>query len=74
LALHNDLARSRIAYAVYSPVSRLAGTASFLRTDGLRSIRRSYRPAELAARLPAGWRVQPVFPFRLLLRWDAADA
>jgi 2-polyprenyl-3-methyl-5-hydroxy-6-metoxy-1,4-benzoquinol methylase len=74
LALHNDLARSPIAYAVYSPVSRLAGAGSFLRTDGLRSIRRSYRPAELAAAVPDGWRVQPMFPFRLLLRWAAADA
>ena len=70
LALHNDLVRSRIAYAVYSSVSRLAGSGSFLRVDGLRSIQRSYRPAELAVALPTGWRVQPVFPFRLLLRWE----
>jgi 2-polyprenyl-3-methyl-5-hydroxy-6-metoxy-1,4-benzoquinol methylase len=74
LALHNDLVRSWIAYAVYHPASRLAGSHSFLRTDGLRSIQRSYRPAELAAALPPGWRVQPVFPFRLLLRWEAVDA
>jgi 2-polyprenyl-3-methyl-5-hydroxy-6-metoxy-1,4-benzoquinol methylase len=73
LALHNDLVRSRIAYAVYHLVSRLAGSQSFLRVDGLRSIQRSYRPVELAAALPDGWRVQPVFPFRLLLRWEAAD-
>jgi 2-polyprenyl-3-methyl-5-hydroxy-6-metoxy-1,4-benzoquinol methylase len=72
-ALHNDLVRSRVAYAVYHPVSRLAGSKSFLRTDGLRSIQRSYRPAELTAGLRDGWRVQPVFPFRLLLRWEAVD-
>jgi len=74
LALHNDLVRSPIAYAVYHPLSRLAGSESFLRTDGLRSIQRSYRPAELAAGLPEGWRVESVFPFRLLLRWEAVDA
>lgn len=73
LALHNDLLRSRVAYAVFNRLSRLAGTESFLRTDGLRSIRRSYRPSELAAAVPKGWRVRPVFPFRLLLRWDAVD-
>jgi 2-polyprenyl-3-methyl-5-hydroxy-6-metoxy-1,4-benzoquinol methylase len=73
LALHNDLLRSRVAYAGFHLLSRLAGSDSFLRTDGLRSIRRSYRPAELAGGVPQGWRVQPVFPFRLLLRWDAVD-
>jgi 2-polyprenyl-3-methyl-5-hydroxy-6-metoxy-1,4-benzoquinol methylase len=73
LVLHNDLARSRMAYAAYGVVSRLAGSGSFLRTDGLRSIRRSYRPAELAAAVPRGWQVQRSFPFRLLLRREAAD-
>lgn len=68
--LHNDLTRSPIAYAAYGPVGRLAGPGSFLRTDGLRSLRRSYRPAELAAVVPTGWRVQRAFPFRLLLHRD----
>ena len=39
---------------------------TFLRTDGLRSIRRSYLPAELAAELGAGWRVQTANPFRVV--------
>ena len=73
LVLHNDLTRSQVAYAAYGVVSRLAGSRSFLRTDGLRSIRRSYRPAELAAAVPPGWRVQRSFPFRLLLRREIAD-
>jgi 2-polyprenyl-3-methyl-5-hydroxy-6-metoxy-1,4-benzoquinol methylase len=73
LVLHNDLARSRVAYAGYAVLSRLAGPGSFLRTDGLRSIRRSYRPAELAAVVPAGWRVRRAFGFRLLLTGVAAD-
>ena len=73
LVLHNDLARSRVSYAAFGVLSRLAGSTSFLRTDGLRSIRRSYRPAELAAVVPEGWRVQRTFPFRLLLRLEVAD-
>ncbi|HLL61804.1 MAG TPA: class I SAM-dependent methyltransferase [Propionibacteriaceae bacterium] len=69
--LHNDLARSRVAYAAYGLVSRPAGSSSFLRTDGLRSIRRSYRRGELAAVVPNRWQVRHAFPFRLLLRWAA---
>jgi 2-polyprenyl-3-methyl-5-hydroxy-6-metoxy-1,4-benzoquinol methylase len=73
LVLHSDLARSRVAYRGYGLLSRLAGSRSFLRTDGLRSIRRSYRPDELAAAVPDSWRVRREFPFRLLLWWVAAD-
>jgi 2-polyprenyl-3-methyl-5-hydroxy-6-metoxy-1,4-benzoquinol methylase len=73
LVLHSDLARSRVAYVAYGPLGRLAGSGSFLRTDGLRSIRRSYWPAELAAAVPDAWQVRRAFPFRLLLRWAAAD-
>ncbi|WP_375423978.1 class I SAM-dependent methyltransferase [uncultured Friedmanniella sp.] len=69
LALHNDLRRSRLAYAAWAALSWPAAADSFLFTDGLRSIRRSYRPAELAAAVPPGWRVAPSPPFRLLLSW-----
>jgi 2-polyprenyl-3-methyl-5-hydroxy-6-metoxy-1,4-benzoquinol methylase len=73
LVLHSDLARSRTAYLGYGVLSRLAGSGSFLRTDGLRSIRRSYWRDELAAAVPEGWQVRREFPFRLLLRRAAAD-
>ncbi len=72
LVLHNDLTRSRLAYAVYGVLSRAAGRRSFLRTDGLRSLRRSYRPGELAELVPAGWQVRRAAPFRVLLRRDVA--
>ena len=39
---------------------------TFLRTDGLRSIRRSYRVDELAAALGESWRVSAASPFRIL--------
>lgn len=69
LALHSDLRRSHAAYAAWAVASWPAAADSFLFTDGLRSIRRSYRPAELAAAVPAGWQVQRQEPFRLLLSW-----
>lgn len=71
---HHDIARGRVAYALYS-----AGTAllaknlladSFIRTDGLRSIRRSYTARELDAATPAGWQVRSSLPARLELRWE----
>jgi 2-polyprenyl-3-methyl-5-hydroxy-6-metoxy-1,4-benzoquinol methylase len=67
LVLHSDLRRSRIAYLAWAAGAWPAARDSFLLTDGLHSIRRSYRPAELAAVVPAGWRVERQRPFRLLL-------
>jgi 2-polyprenyl-3-methyl-5-hydroxy-6-metoxy-1,4-benzoquinol methylase len=67
LVLHSDLRRSRAAYIGWAAVSWPAARDSFVFTDGLRSIRRSYRPAELAGIVPAGWQVRPQPPFRLLL-------
>ncbi|GMA31344.1 hypothetical protein GCM10025875_13360 [Litorihabitans aurantiacus] len=74
LVVHGDIARSRRAYAAYwvatLPLVR-AGRASapFVRDDGLISIRRSYTARELAAVLPAGWRVERA-PFRVLAVLD----
>ncbi|RWZ59359.1 methyltransferase domain-containing protein [Labedella populi] len=71
LAVHNDIQRSRAAYVGYqvgiTPIAR----GSFLRTDGLRSIRRSYTARELARVLPSGWRVERHAPFRVLALLDA---
>jgi 2-polyprenyl-3-methyl-5-hydroxy-6-metoxy-1,4-benzoquinol methylase len=67
LVLHSDLRRSRTAYLAWAAASWPTARDSFLFTDGLLSIRRSYRPAELAAAAPPGWRVRPQPPFRLLL-------
>lgn len=66
LALHSDLRRSAVAYALFS-VGSLPLRGSFIQGDGLTSIRRSYRHAELKAAAPAGWDVQRQFPFRNLL-------
>jgi 2-polyprenyl-3-methyl-5-hydroxy-6-metoxy-1,4-benzoquinol methylase len=70
LVLHSDIARSRLAYALYAIGITPFAPGTFLRTDGLRSIRRSYTPAELAAVLdeamPGTWDVQTPAPFRVL--------
>ena len=64
--LHGDIARGRMAYALYAAGITPFAPGTFLRTDGLRSIRRSYRADELGAALGADWRVDAPAPFRLL--------
>lgn len=73
LVLHSDLRRSRLAYLGWAAVSWPAARSTFVFTDGLLSIRRSYRPAELAAAVPAGWQVATQRPYRLLLSWTAPE-
>ncbi len=67
VAVHADLRRSRTASLLFGAATLpLAGT-SFIRRDGLTSIRRSYLPEELQAVVPGRWQVQPRHPFRNLL-------
>lgn len=70
--LHADIARSRAAYALFAaatlPLARTLLAGSFIRPDGLTSIRRAFTAAELQAAAGAGWRVQRRMPSRLLLR------
>lgn len=70
-ALHNDLVRSPAAFALFS-VASLPFRRSFIRQDGLTSIRRSYRPDELAGAAPPGWSVgkSPAFHQVLSFRRD----
>jgi len=73
VAVHGDIRRSLFAYAGFwlgtLPFARNLLAGSFIRADGLTSIRRSFTPAELAVALPAGWRVRRAFPSRLELVW-----
>jgi len=73
LAIHNDVRRSDLAYAAFTPLW-LAFPRSFLVPDGLRSIRRAYRPDELAELAPSGWEVRRLEPFRSLLLYRPGDA
>ncbi|WP_457950206.1 class I SAM-dependent methyltransferase [Pseudarthrobacter sp. alpha12b] len=67
-ALHNDLVRSPAAFALFS-VAALPFRHSYIREDGLTSIRRSYRPAELAASAPPGWSVERSSAFHQVLTY-----
>ena len=67
-ALHNDLVRSPAAFALFS-VAALPFRRSFIREDGLTSIRRSYLPAELAAAAPPGWSVERSAAFHQVLAY-----
>ncbi len=68
--LFNDIERSDIGYFLFTTFARLIFRNSFIVPDGLISIKRSYTKAELAEVAPAGWQVQRLFPFRLLLKYD----
>jgi 2-polyprenyl-3-methyl-5-hydroxy-6-metoxy-1,4-benzoquinol methylase len=70
LVLHNDLERSALAYAGFGLVTAPLFRRSFIREDGLISIRRSFSKAELEQLAPAGWQVNRLFPYRLLLTYQ----
>lgn len=78
VAVHRDIARTRSAYALYDAATWIfSGTlfrGSFIREDGLISIRRSYTRSELAALVPSGWTVRFGLPSRLELRTHADAA
>ncbi|MFD5225863.1 methyltransferase domain-containing protein [Microbacterium sp. NPDC058342] len=78
IALHHDIARGRAAYALFAAATRPFAAnlleGSFIREDGLTSIRRSRTAGELAALAPAGWSVRRGMPARLTLRREAPDA
>lgn len=67
VVLHSDISRSRLAYGLYAIGITPFAPGTFLRTDGLRSIRRSFRPGELQTLLGPKWLVESPTTFRLLL-------
>lgn len=72
-AVHSDIRRSRLAYAFFSVGTWPFFPGSFIREDGLTSIRRSYTERELRTVARPGWRVHPQQPWRNILRFDATD-
>lgn len=70
-SLHSDIRRSRQAYRAYALASPLVSAGTFVRVDGLRSIRRSFTVPELQGVLPAGWRAERAAPHRVLAVRDA---
>lgn len=78
LVMHRDIARSGFAYLGFAvgtlPFAKNVLAGSFIRADGLTSIRRAYTPAELSAAVPDDWQVRTAFPARLELRYEVPDA
>jgi 2-polyprenyl-3-methyl-5-hydroxy-6-metoxy-1,4-benzoquinol methylase len=68
--IHSDIRRSAAAYLLFSAFTAAGFRGSFIREDGLLSIRRSYRLEELAALAPRGWTVRAQAPHRLLLLFE----
>jgi 2-polyprenyl-3-methyl-5-hydroxy-6-metoxy-1,4-benzoquinol methylase len=77
LAVHGDIERTRLGYVGFAlgtlPFERNLLAGSYIRADGLTSIRRSHTAPELAAALPPGWRVRRGFPSRLEVVWGAGS-
>lgn len=73
-AVHSDLERNPLAYALFAAGTLPFFHRSFIRADGLTSIRRSYTAAELRAAAPPGWLVEKQRPFRTLLVLDREAA
>lgn len=72
--VHSDIRRSSAAYVLFAAFTAARFRTSFIREDGLTSIRRSYRADELRRLAPPGWEVLQQAPFRLLLLHEAARA
>lgn len=74
VAVHGDIERTRYGYVAFwlgtMPFEPNLLRGSFIRPDGLTSIRRSHTAAELAGVLPEGWRVRRGIPSRLEVVWE----
>lgn len=73
LALHSDIERSPWAYGLFSAGTLPFFHGSFIRADGLTSIRRSYTAAELAAAAPPGWETRRQKPWQNQLLYRAGQ-
>jgi 2-polyprenyl-3-methyl-5-hydroxy-6-metoxy-1,4-benzoquinol methylase len=69
-AICSDIARSQAGYLLFATVTAPFFRDSYIRSDGLISIRKSYTRDELQAAVPTGWEVRSAFPFRLLALRD----
>ncbi|MCG2622115.1 methyltransferase domain-containing protein [Arthrobacter sp. I2-34] len=74
LALHSDIARSRPAYLLFAAGTLPFFHRSYIRRDGLTSIRRSYTARELRRAVPPEWDVRQDSVFRLHLVFEPPGA
>ncbi|WP_255455624.1 class I SAM-dependent methyltransferase [Cryobacterium lactosi] len=71
IVLHGDIERAPLAYLGFGLGTWPFFRRSFIRADGLTSIRRSFTWRELSAVAPPGWTVTREVPYRLMLCWQA---
>ena len=71
IVLHGDIERHPLAYLGFALGTWPFFRRSYIRADGLTSIRRSFTRRELAAVAPPGWTVRRERPYRLMLTWPA---
>lgn len=69
-ALYNDIQRSDLGWMLFAIGTLPLFRKSFIREDGLISIQRSYTYTELERRLPRGWQLKRVFPYRLVAIYE----
>lgn len=69
MVIFNDIERSDLGYILFNLFSRPVFRSSFITSDGLTSIKRSYTYRELSEVAPDEWQVRRLFPFRLLLTY-----
>ena len=67
LSLHSDIERNRWGYLLFSLGTLPFFPGSFIRQDGLTSIRRSYTAKELKDVTPPGWEDRQRMPWQNLL-------
>lgn len=65
--IHNDISRSFLAYLLYPIIGLWLAKNTFILTDGLRSIRRSFSRRELKEKVSSSWSVRKAYPFRVVL-------
>lgn len=68
--IFNDIERSDIAWLGFGCFAFLLFYRSFIITDGLRSIRRSYSKAEAEKSVRKNWIIKRYFPYRLLFTYE----
>ncbi len=68
--LFNDIERCDIAYLSFKSITTPFFRDSFITEDGLTSIKRSFTYKELRNLAPKEWRLQSLFPSRLLLSYE----
>lgn len=71
--LLSDVGRGRASYVLFALFTAPFFRDSFIRPDGLTSLRRAFRAHELRERLPEGWQYQPQVFQRHLVRYVVPD-